>query len=75
MRHKPHRTLGQRDQQRRGGQAQVSEQLEIGRTGRSVFTGEFIEPEDNPHDALDDFLAILGYTGLFDSWSDKTKIL
>ncbi len=68
MRHKPHRTLGQRDLQRRGGQAQVSEQLEIGRTGRTVFTAEFIEPEDNPSDAADDVLAVLAYTGLFDGF-------
>ncbi|MBP6084784.1 hypothetical protein KA517_00920 [Candidatus Gracilibacteria bacterium] len=68
MRHKPHRTLGQRDQQRRGGQAQISELLEIGRTGRSVFTAEFVEPEDNPPDAADDVLAVLAYTGLFDGF-------
>ncbi|MBI4836323.1 MAG: hypothetical protein HY817_03605 [Candidatus Abawacabacteria bacterium] len=70
MRPKPLPTLGHDDHQRRKGQAQVSEILEMGRTGISVFTAEFIEPEDNPHDALDNLLAVLAYTGLFDKHTE-----
>lgn len=68
MRRKPLHTLGLEDHKRRGGQAQVSEILEMGRTGVTVFTVEFIEPEDNPHDALDNLLVVLAYTGLFDDY-------
>ncbi len=73
MRRKPLQTLGLDDHKRRGGQAQMSEILEMGRTGVTVFTAEFIEPEDNPHDALDDFLVVLAYTGLFDKYIDSSK--
>ena len=69
MRLKPRPTLGHDDQQRRGGQAQLNELYEIGRTGITVFTGEFIEPQDNPMSALDDLLVVLAYTGLFDDYT------
>jgi hypothetical protein len=57
-----------------GGQAKISELHEIGRTGRSVFTAELIQPEDNPDTALDDFLAVLAYAGIFDGFENKKSL-
>lgn len=70
MRQTPLQTLGHDDQQRRRGQAQVPEIQEMGRTGITVFTGEFVEPEDNTSGALDELLVVLAYTGLFDQYRE-----